>query len=88
MEMPQPIPDIEVLIGMDVLNDCLLIFDGPKKEFTLAEVQSLGPGSIVELDGGRTDPVRLMVNGKILGEGELVEIEGSLGVKVLRWRSS
>jgi flagellar motor switch/type III secretory pathway protein FliN len=42
----------------------------------------------VELDGGRTDPVRLMVNGKILGEGELVEIEGSLGVKVLRWRSS
>jgi len=59
-----------------------------EKEFTLAEVQSLGPGTIVELDGGRTDPVRLMVNGKILGEGELVEIEGSLGVKVLRWRSS
>jgi flagellar motor switch/type III secretory pathway protein FliN len=26
-----------------------------------------------------------MVNGKILGEGELVEVEGSLGVRVLGW---
>lgn len=59
-----------------------------EKEFTLAEVQLLGPGTIIELDGGKTDPVRLMVNGKILGEGELVEIDGSLGVKVLRWRTS
>lgn len=59
-----------------------------EKEFTLAEVQTLGPGTIVELDATRSDPVRLMVNGKILGEGELVEIEGNLGVKVLRWRNS
>jgi type III secretion protein Q len=59
-----------------------------EKEFTLAEIQSLGPGSIVELDATRGDPVRLMINGKILGEGELVDIEGQLGVKVLRWRTS
>lgn len=59
-----------------------------EKEFTLAEIQSLGPGTIVELDATRADPVRLMINGKILGEGELVEIEGNLGVKVLRWRTS
>lgn len=59
-----------------------------EKEFTLAEVQSLGPGTIIELDSTKSDPVRLMVNGKILGEGELVEVEGNLGVKVLRWRTS
>lgn len=59
-----------------------------EKDFTLSEVQSLSPGAIVELDAGRLDPVRLMVNGKVLGEGELVEIEGNLGVKVLRWRNS
>ena len=29
-----------------------------------------------------------MVNGKILGEGELVEVEGNLAVKVLRWRTA
>ncbi len=57
------------------------------KEFSLGEIQSLGPGTIVELEAGKSDPVRLMVNGKILGEGELVEVEGNLAVKVLRWRS-
>jgi flagellar motor switch/type III secretory pathway protein FliN len=58
-----------------------------EREFTLAEVQSLRPGTIVELEGTKLDPVRLMVNGKILGEGELVDVEGNLAVKVLRWRA-
>jgi len=59
-----------------------------EKEFTLAEVQSLSPGSIVELEASKADPVRLMVNGKILGEGELVDVDGKLAVRVLRWRSA
>jgi len=29
-----------------------------------------------------------MVNGKILGEGELVDVEGKLAVKVLGWKNS
>jgi type III secretion system YscQ/HrcQ family protein len=59
-----------------------------QKEFTLAEIQSLGPGTIVELEVLKSDPVRLMVNGKVLGEGELVDVEGKLAVKVLGWRST
>ena len=59
-----------------------------EKEFSLGEIQSLSPGTIVELEAGKSDPVRLMVNGKILGEGELVEVEGNLAVKVLRWRTA
>ena len=57
-----------------------------EREFTLAEVQSLGAGAIVELEASKSDPVRLMVNGKILGDGELVDVEGKLAVRVLRWR--
>jgi hypothetical protein len=30
-------PDIEALIGKDVLSQCLLIIDGPRKEFTLSD---------------------------------------------------
>lgn len=56
-----------------------------EKEFTLAEIQSFTSGTIVELGASKLEPVRLMVNGKILGEGELVEVEGSLGVRVLGW---
>ena len=37
MEMVQQIPDFEVLIGKDVLLQCLLIIDGPRGEFTIAE---------------------------------------------------
>ena len=59
-----------------------------EREFTLAEIQSLSPGAIVELGVSGSDPVRLMVNGRILGDGELVDVEGKLAVRVLRWRSS
>jgi flagellar motor switch/type III secretory pathway protein FliN/pSer/pThr/pTyr-binding forkhead associated (FHA) protein len=59
-----------------------------EKELTLAEIQSFAPETILELEGTKSDPVRLMVNGKILGEGELVDVEGKLAVKVLGWRHS
>lgn len=58
-----------------------------EREFTLSEIQSLSPGTIVELETAKSDPVRLMVNGRVLGEGELVDVDGNLGVRVLRWRS-
>jgi len=36
MELPSPLPNIEVLIGRDVLSQCLLIDDEPGGRFTLA----------------------------------------------------
>jgi hypothetical protein len=30
-------PTLDVLIGMDLLGECLLILDGPNKQFTLGE---------------------------------------------------
>jgi flagellar motor switch/type III secretory pathway protein FliN len=59
-----------------------------EKQLTLAQIQSFTPGTIVELDGAKLDPIQLMVNGRILGEGELVDVEGTLAVKVVRWRNS
>jgi hypothetical protein len=35
MEVPSPIPDVEVLIGLDILLDCKLLLDGPARQFTL-----------------------------------------------------
>lgn len=34
--LPQPIPGIDVLLGLDLLRQCLLIVDGPGKKFTLS----------------------------------------------------
>ncbi len=56
-------------------------------EMSLAELNKLRPGSIVELDHEKSEPVQLAVNGKIVGAGELVEIEGRLGVRISNWNT-
>ncbi len=35
MELIDPIPGVEVLIGLDILLDCRLLLDGPGRQFTL-----------------------------------------------------
>ncbi len=52
-------------------------------QLTADEVIRLRPGQLLELGRSPTDPVDLVVNGKLLAKGELVEIEGALGVKIL-----
>ncbi len=59
-----------------------------EKEFALSELSNLAPGTLIQLDRGKADPVRLAVNGRVVGEGELVEIDGKLGVKVLSWNGA
>ena len=56
-------------------------------EMSLAELNQLRPGSIVELDREKSESVQLAVNGKIAGTGELVEIEGRLGVRISNWNT-
>lgn len=54
-------------------------------EMSLADLNKLQPGSVVELDREKSDCVQLAVNGRIAGAGELVEIEGRLGVRISNW---
>jgi type III secretion system YscQ/HrcQ family protein len=58
------------------------------KELSWAEVARLTVGSVIELGREPREPVQLAVNGRLVGTGELVEIEGRLGVKVLSWGSA
>jgi len=57
-----------------------------EKQLTLAEAAGLAAGTILDLDCEKSGVVSLAVNGSLLGEGSLVEIEGRLGVKILSWR--
>jgi flagellar motor switch protein FliM len=50
---------------------------------TAEQVVSLHVGKVLELGCAPGEPVDLSVNGKIVARGELVEIEGQLGVRVL-----
>ena len=52
-------------------------------QLTADEVIRLSTGHIIELGRSPAEPVDLVVNGRLLAKGELVEIEGALGVKIL-----
>lgn len=56
-----------------------------ERQFSLADLQTFTEGTLISLERGETEPVRLAVNGKVLGSGELVRIEDHLGVRVLGW---
>lgn len=52
-------------------------------QLTADEVIRLRAGQIIELGRSPADPVDLVVAGKLLAKGELVEIDGALGIKIL-----
>lgn len=56
-----------------------------ERQFTLDELQSFTEGTLINLERTETEPVRLALNGKVLGSGELVRIEEHIGVRVLGW---
>jgi flagellar motor switch/type III secretory pathway protein FliN/pSer/pThr/pTyr-binding forkhead associated (FHA) protein len=58
-----------------------------EREMTLAEANLMVAGAMVELDSSKSDPVRIALNGKIAGLGELVEVGGKLGVRILSWKA-
>jgi len=54
-------------------------------EMSLAQLNAIVPGSIVELDREKSEPVQIAINGKIAGQGDLIEVEGKLGVRITGW---
>jgi type III secretion protein Q len=61
-----------------------LTFEVGRLEITLAELRRLGPGSVLELGRDIAEPVRISAQGRPVGQGELVDVEGMVGVKVVR----
>lgn len=49
----------------------------------LEKLQMLAPGSIVPFSSEKPEHVRLLANGKRVAEGELVMVDGKVGVRVL-----
>ncbi len=47
-----------------------------------AQVTRLKAGQIIRLPRGPNDPVDLVVNGKLFARGELIEVDGELGVRL------
>ena len=50
-------------------------------ELPMREVVELSPGAIIQLKQQAKDPVRLLVNGKLIAHGEVVVGEDKFGLK-------
>jgi flagellar motor switch protein FliN/FliY len=53
-----------------------------KTKRTIKDILELSQGSIVELDKLAGEPVDILVNGKLIAEGEVIVIEENFGVRV------
>ncbi len=53
-----------------------------RRTMSLAQIASLQPGEIVELDRRIGEPVDILVNHRLVARGEVVLVDGALGVTV------
>jgi flagellar motor switch protein FliN len=53
-----------------------------RTELPIAELLTLGPGSVIELNKLAGEPVDLLVNNKIIARGEVVVVDENFGVRV------
>jgi type III secretion system YscQ/HrcQ family protein len=57
-------------------------------ELSLKNLEGLTEGSVIELDEENSGTVQLVTNGKVMGAGELVEVDDRLGVQITHWRKA
>ena len=69
---PVALDDVPVRLSFDV-GDLVL---------TLAQVRALQPGQALELGHPLAGAVRIRANGALIGEGDLIDINGELGVSI------
>ncbi|MDO8644504.1 MAG: FliM/FliN family flagellar motor switch protein [bacterium] len=70
--------------GLDFASDISVSLEAVvgRKGLSVKDLLSLRIGQVVEMDRGVHDTVDLVVGGKLIGKGELVDVEGKIGVKV------
>jgi type III secretion protein Q len=62
-----------------------LTFDLGEREISLGDLRSIEPGYLFNLGRDLKSTVSIRANGRLIGDGELVDIEGRVGVSVLRF---
>lgn len=53
-----------------------------RTQMQVREIMNLMPGTVIELDKQVEEPVDLYVNGCLIGRGEVVVVDDSLGIKI------
>lgn len=59
-----------------------------RTQLPLKDIAKLAGGSVVELDCSPNDPVDVIVNDRLIAQGEIVVVGGNYGVRVTRIASA
>ncbi|WP_242971956.1 flagellar motor switch phosphatase FliY [Haloimpatiens massiliensis] len=65
---------------LDVPLEISVVLGKTKK--SIKEILDLGTGSLIELDKLAEEPVEILVNGKMVAEGEVVVVDENFGVRI------
>lgn len=71
-------PKLDVLLDIEL--PVTLRFG--RTQMLLGDVMALGTGSVIEFDRAVTEPVEVLVNGRVVARGEAVMVEGNYGVRI------
>ena len=70
--------------GLDTGNlPIKLVFIAGEMEIPLCELERIGPGYVFDTRQAGSGQVEIRANGASIGNGELVEIDGRVGVRIL-----
>ena len=64
--------DVPVDVGVELAS----------RVMTIAEILQLGPGSVIRMPRSAGDNIDLLVGGSLVGYGEIVIIEDTVGVRI------
>ncbi len=72
-------------INFDLLMDVpvTLSVEIGRTRIPIKDLLALNQGSVVELDREVNDPLDLMVNGMLIARGEVVELDGRFGLRLI-----
>jgi flagellar motor switch protein FliM len=86
--LPEPVLESEDNLSetQGILRDVAapVVVELGRIKLNTTQVSRLRSGQILRLPRGPNDPVDLVVNGKLFARGELIEVDGELGVRLLQ----
>lgn len=81
---PEGPPPVKELLDLSPDLTVPLVVVMGRKSFTVRDLLALRIGQVMDLERAPLEPVELVAAGKVVGKGELVEVDGKLGIRILK----
>jgi flagellar motor switch protein FliN/FliY len=83
-ETPRATPDTDGNLKLIMVIPVEIKVEVGNSRLTIREVLNLAPGSIIELDRTAGSPADLIVNGTAVGQGDVVVVDESYGIRITK----